>query len=58
MSLLKYYIFTILEWIFIINTLILLIILSVLSIPLLVLLGVLFWAVNYFKKLKIQGSEK
>ena len=58
MSKLKYYIFTVLEWFFIIAMVILLIVLSVLSIPLLVLLGVLFWAINYFEKLKLQGCEK
>lgn len=58
MSKLKYCIFTVLEWFFIVAMVILLIVLSVLSIPLLVLLGVLFWAINYFEKLKIQGSEK
>lgn len=58
MSKLKYYIFTVLEWFFIVAMIILLIILSVVSIPLLVLLGVLFWIVNYFEKLKLQGCEK
>lgn len=58
MSKLKYYIFTVLEWFFITAMIILLIILSVVSIPLLVLLGIIFWAINYCEKLKIQGSEK
>lgn len=58
MSKLKYYIFTVLEWFFIIAMIILLIILSVVSIPLLVLLGVLFWIVNYFENLKTKGFEK
>lgn len=53
MSKLKYYIFIVLEWFFITAMIILLIILSVVSIPLLVLLGVLFWIVNYFEKLKL-----
>lgn len=58
MSKLKYYIFTVLEWFFITAMIILLIILSVVSIPLLVLLGVLFWIVNYFENLKTKGCEK
>lgn len=58
MSKLKYYIFTVLEWFFITAMIILLIILSVVSIPLLVLLGVLFWIVNYFENLKTKGFEK
>lgn len=58
MSKLKYYIFTVLEWFFITAMIILLIILYVVSIPLLVLLGVLFWIVNYFENLKTKGFEK
>ena len=58
MSLLKYYIFTILEWFFIVAMVILLIILSVVSVPLLIILAIIFWTINYFENLKIQGSEK
>lgn len=58
MSKLKYYMFTVLEWFFIVVMIILLIILSVVSIPLLIILGIIFWAINYCEKLKIQGSEK
>ena len=58
MSKLKYYIFTVLEWFFIVAMVILLIILSVVSIPLLIILGIIFWTINYFEKLKLQGCEK